>query len=643
MDQSSEQEVEDWNDILADTLTIFQKSPFGKRTKNFDRVIDLVAKWMGMNTDHCSKAKKTTCLVGEQKTDAVQQILGEKDMLDKSPEEADAELEKFRAKMIEDTGGIAAWNALDKNEQAIHIASMIKDAVKSIGESLFSDLSEEEQWELEFFIWAGCGCHKDMNSVLGGDTAMRAWWAKTNTPGPILLANRDNVVTLNNIQTPLENDAAIEHALNVTTRGGVKTASIAGAIFNHKDDKKGQQDTFRWWFKQSGIPINFPNTSSNRYGSYCAAAAVLLQYRDKFLTFLEFVHDKKDHRVFTNMERNLFNALQCKPTLTELATLALYAQAITHPYMCYIHGSNGMTANMLDLGPLHLEVEQHIDKVIANPDLLVSANSTYVTGAMDGKEWETPNAVAAILKLAPELPHLSDLVVEFFTGARGSWIRFTSEFTPGGLIDEATHLQKELAWMPATNDLNEGILGKFRTFMRGKPSTTLHMWNAQAMYQHNGTQKFMDSDFDEDDHKFVMQEARVRDASHLEPERKEKVIVYAQKKTEKKMEGVRENAKKKADNLIRLDAVTLILDKDVMGNTKGKKLQDQLDAFYHAGAPLPMKKQITKADQKRDALKVVIDIYNNNNGTWPEAAVAADIGLEIGRIQNDGDLHSDGE
>ena len=129
MDQSSEQEVEDWNDILADTLTIFQKSPFGKRTKNFDRVIDLVAKWMGMNTDHCSKAKKTTRLVGEQKTDAVQQILGEKDMLDKSPEEADAELEKFRAKMIEDTGGIAAWNALDKNEQAIHIASMIKDAV----------------------------------------------------------------------------------------------------------------------------------------------------------------------------------------------------------------------------------------------------------------------------------------------------------------------------------------------------------------------------------------------------------------------------------------------------------------------------------------------------------------------------------
>jgi hypothetical protein len=141
--------------------------------------------------------------------------------------------------------------------------------------------------------------------------------------------------------------------------------------------------------------------------------------------------------------------------------------------------------------------------------------------------------------LAAELPHHFDVVFEFMTGARASWICFTSEFTPGGLIDQATHLQKELAWIPATNDLNESTLGKFHTFMYGKPSTTLHMWNAQTMYQHNGTQKFMDSDFNEDDHKFVMQEACVKDASHLEPERKENVIVYMQKKTEEKMEGVR--------------------------------------------------------------------------------------------------------
>jgi hypothetical protein len=384
--------------------------------------------------------------------------------------------------MVEKVGGTEAWNALGKNDQAIHIAAMTKQAVKSIGENLFLDLSEEEQWELEFFIWVGCGCHKDANSVLGGDTVMRAWWAKTNTPGPVLLANRDNVVALNSAPSSEPNEATV-HALNLTGCVGVKAASNAGAIFNHKDDKKGQQDTFRWWFKKSGIPINFPNTSSNHYGSNCAAAAVLIQYRKQFLEFLEFVWDRKDHCVFTNMELNLYKALQCKATMTELASLALYAQAVTHPYMYQICGSKHGTANMLDLGPLHLKVEQHIEKIIANPGLLVSADATYTTGAMDGWEWETPDAVAAILKMAPELPHLSSLVVEFFTGAKETWKQFTSEFTSGGLIDEATDAQKESAWMPATNDLNEGILGSFHRFIWAKPGTTLHMFNAHVMYQ----------------------------------------------------------------------------------------------------------------------------------------------------------------
>jgi hypothetical protein len=87
--------------------------------------------------------------------------------------------------------------------------------------------------------------------------------------------------------------------------------------------------------------------------------------------------------------------------LTELATLTLYAQTITHPYMRQIRGPDSGITNMLDLGPLHLKVEQHINEIISNPELLKSANATYTTGAIDSKEWETPDAVAAILKMAP--------------------------------------------------------------------------------------------------------------------------------------------------------------------------------------------------------------------------------------------------
>jgi hypothetical protein len=68
-----------------------------------------------------------------------------------------------------------------------------------------------------------------------------------------------------------------QHALDNTTCGGVKAASIAGAIFNHKDDKKGQQHTFSWWCQNHGIPSTFPDTSNTRYGSHCDAAAVLIQ------------------------------------------------------------------------------------------------------------------------------------------------------------------------------------------------------------------------------------------------------------------------------------------------------------------------------------------------------------------------------
>jgi len=113
---------------------------------------------------------------------------------------------------------------------------------------------------------------------------------------------------------------------------------------------------------------------------------------------------------------------------------------------------------MLDLAPLHLEVEQHMNNVIENPNILLSVDATYTIGAMDGKEWENTNVVDAVLKRVPELPHLSDLVVVFFKGACGTWKCFTTEFTPGGIIDSATDLQKELAWMPATNDVMKACL-----------------------------------------------------------------------------------------------------------------------------------------------------------------------------------------
>jgi hypothetical protein len=183
---------------------------------------------------------------------------------------------------------------------------MLKQTSILLGEDKYAEMSEEEQHDLDFFVWTGCGCHKNLNSVSGGNAPMMAWWAENGVTPPILLANRDNAAVLNNLDSPDDLTPAEQHALESTTRGGVKAASLAGAIFNHKDDKKGQQDTFKWWFQKAGIAIAFPDTSNNHYGTYCEAAGILLLYCDKFLEFLEFVRDsKKKKRLYKHGEKSL--------------------------------------------------------------------------------------------------------------------------------------------------------------------------------------------------------------------------------------------------------------------------------------------------------------------------------------------------
>jgi hypothetical protein len=264
----------------------------------------------------------------------------------------------------------------------------------------------------------------------------------------------------------------------------------------------------------------------------------------------------------------------------------------------------------------------------------LSAYATFTTGAMDGKEWEKPGVVDAILKRASELPHLSHVLVVFFKGACGTWKRFTTEFTPGGVIDSATDLQKELAWMPATNDVNKGMLGSLRQFSRFNPRITLHMFNALATFQRNDTQPFMNKKFQEDDHKFLMQMCREIDGSGLEAKRQDRNVEYNQAKNKKKDDRDMEAAQKLTEKNARLAKIPLIFDKDVIEGLKGQRLQDQLDAFRLAGAPLPvLMKDVRVVGDKKKAIQNAIDKYEDDQ--WSPIGFE---GGETGSFQvNDGE------
>jgi len=76
-------------------------------------------------------------------------------------------------------------------------------------------------------------------------------------------------------------------------------------------------------------------------------------------------------------------------------------------------------------------------------------------------------------------------------------------------IDEATIEEKDLAWMPATNDVNKGALGQFHVMICCQPQLTLLGHNAIAMYFCNDTEAFIKEKFTEkEDHQFLHKLAR---------------------------------------------------------------------------------------------------------------------------------------
>ncbi|KAJ7483123.1 hypothetical protein B0H11DRAFT_1723435, partial [Mycena galericulata] len=277
---------------------------------------------------------------------------------------------------------------------------------------------------------------------------------------------------------------------------------LAGALFNHSNDKKGLQDNHVIYFEKIklGRSTRFPGTSTTRYGSNLDAAAELITYLEDYKKLLEEVRDKKEKMNFNHLEQNIYNALHDPPTLTELCAMILYALAISYPYASRVRGPGTENVNLLDLGPFHQEVKAHVAAIISNPDLLLASDASFEKATLDGEPWHRPDAQAAVHKLAPTLPHLRDVTVAFFEGSLPVWERFTEEFDEEGVITGLSEDEKEEGWMPTTNDANEGILGDMRQDKRSKPNSTTHAFNARAMFRRNNTQAYMDANFSEEHH-----------------------------------------------------------------------------------------------------------------------------------------------
>ena len=137
---------------------------------------------------------------------AVDQHLGEEKMLEMTFKEICDYFKKAEEKMIRKAGGANKWNKLSDIKKAERKAKLIEEAVAELGKEAFNDLSDEEKRLFRLFIWAGCGCHKDLNTVQGGYLAMAAWWYESELDGerPVLLANCDNDPVVQEREAALE-------------------------------------------------------------------------------------------------------------------------------------------------------------------------------------------------------------------------------------------------------------------------------------------------------------------------------------------------------------------------------------------------------------------------------------------------------
>ncbi|KAJ7469144.1 hypothetical protein FB451DRAFT_1039011, partial [Mycena latifolia] len=175
-----------------------------------------------------------------------------------------------------------------------------------------------------------------------------------------------------------------------------------------------------------------------------------------------------------------------------------------------------------------------------------------------------------------------------------------------------------LAWMPSTNDANEGALGSYRVAVRGRPSLSLHQYNSLAMYRRNDTQAFMDAILTQEDHAYIMREARKVDASGREALRRQEIVDFRIKIAEMHKEKALAAARKAVATRRALRKLPIVGRTQIISDLTIEKIHLQLNALRLRGVPdiLPNSRYIRKP-VKVEALETALRIYFQNADKYP--------------------------
>jgi len=629
VNHASQTQVDGLKRRLVELAEVFNDSPLAKREGLRFVPGDFAYRLLGTSGDHAADQKKSHEILRLWRLEVILQRLGEDALFKMDAGRVLAVLVALKEQQIEAIGGLEAWNALAADEKA----AIDVEIVRGVGKQVFDALPEAEQTKLTRFIRTGCCMHKDLNCVKGGAKALEEMWSVLKKTPPMLLANKENALTLANQSDPSAPTANETHAETVSGRGGTKVTSLGGLLFRNKDKKKGQQDTYTWYMEHNvQLHIPYPDVSNTRYGSHGEAAATILVYRKDFRSLMLHIRDAKDKAGWTNIEKNFAMAIEDIPTLTELCVLALYNISVSRPFMAHVRTHD----NILQLEVFFQKKADFLETIIQTPGIWTDGEISHQNGALDGKEWDewSLKVIAAVRAMIPEVPDINHGVTAFARGAKTTFVeRFSDEFKPGSGIDVLTPEERDELYFSSTNDANEGGLGSWRRGQARRPAETLHKFNAHFISARNHTAAFMSAKLTEEgDQLYLMHTARKRDASGKQKQIKETQM----RADEEKAGGTRERRAKMVErattkaSTIRATVKKLEFDSAVIDAMKKDPLNEQLDCFRELETKLsvpqgidtgdaigttPLKSHMTKNEVRKTELKKSVVRFLARGGT----------------------------
>ena len=539
-------QLENWLTLCDDIATINNNSPSGH--KNPITVDEIVQKITGYSGDHASDQKLLAREFCRLKQKAVVRAQGMEAMASKPAKEVEGALVEKFMKILEDVGGWEGWGKLSGEDQIQEIEGLIEDVGCRFGEQGLAELPESEQRIKRLFKWSGCAMHKDLNTFKAGAASLAKFWKGERSGGPVKLLSRGQ-------EEALTNQDGVE---DCGDGGAVKLASLIGALVNNRDEGKGCFEQFRTYTHDCfGKLTTFPDTSNVRYQCYGDAGTEIIQHPDLYTGFIHQRGTMKKGAAGPNhMEANILKGLGDPKTMTEMAVLALYNESTSKPYAMEVRGSINEHKNALDLGPLHMDLANHCNRMANNPELLLGDNTSHITGAFHETPWNQA-VVDHIRSIRDRLPCLDRALAAFFKGAYEKWPAFMEEFEPGSGTSQMTVEEKALAFRSPTNDHNEGACAMWKGWSRRAPNMTTHQINSRLQVQLNesGLLEFSHN-LGEGDRAFTRAKARKIDAAKLPlKERQAQAAadhetVEEEQKGAERRERLREERKVKASELI---------------------------------------------------------------------------------------------